>query len=105
MLHGMVHMIIGATQSLCPTASACNFPDVAFDATALGKIFTLAYRLVAALSILFLVIGATKYTLSGGDSAGLKSAKNTIVYAVAGLIVSLVAFIAVATLSGKIGGL
>jgi hypothetical protein len=39
-----------------------------------------------------IVIGGIRYTTSNGDSAGITSAKNTILYAVVGLIVALLAY-------------
>jgi len=48
--------------------------------------------IIGALSVIMVIIGGLRYTLSGGDSAGLKSAKDTIVYALVGLAVSLLSF-------------
>jgi hypothetical protein len=44
------------------------------------------------LSAIFLVIGGIRYTTSGGNSQRVESAKQTILYAVIGLIVSVLAF-------------
>ena len=46
----------------------------------------------ASISVLMIVIGGLRYTLSGGDSAGTRGAKDTIIYAVVGLVVSMLAF-------------
>ena len=43
------------------------------------------------LSLLFLAIGAFKYTTSGGEPASLKQAKETITYAIIGLVVAILA--------------
>src|SRR6266550_2179535 len=45
-----------------------------------------------AIAILMIVIGGIRYTLSGGDQGGINSAKNTILYAVVGLVVSVSAY-------------
>lgn len=48
--------------------------------------------LVGAISVIMLIIGGIRYTISGGDSTAVTSAKNTILYAVIGIIVSLLAY-------------
>jgi ABC-type Na+ efflux pump permease subunit len=39
-----------------------------------------------------LIIGGIRYVVSGGDSAAVTSAKNTILYAVVGIVVAILAF-------------
>ncbi len=48
--------------------------------------------LVGAVSVIMLIIGGIRYTISQGDSTAITSAKNTILYAVIGIIVSLLAY-------------
>lgn len=48
--------------------------------------------IVGAISVIMLIIGGIRYTVSGGDSTAVTSAKNTILYAVIGIIVSLLAY-------------
>ncbi len=43
---------------------------------------------VGAVSVVMIVIGGLKYVLSNGDSSQVKSAKDTIFYAVIGLVVA-----------------
>ena len=52
---------------------------------------TLVY-VTGAVSILMIVIGGLRYTLSNGDQSGINSAKNTILYAVVGLILSVMGY-------------
>jgi hypothetical protein len=58
---------------------------------------------VGAISVIMLIIGGMRYALSGGDSAGIKSAKDTILYALVGLVVSILAFVIVQFIIGKVG--
>lgn len=51
--------------------------------------------IVGAVSVIMLIIGGIRYTISQGDSSAVTSAKNTILYAIIGIIVSLLAFAAV----------
>lgn len=48
--------------------------------------------IVGAIAVLMLIIGGLRYVLSGGDSAGVKGAKDTILFAIIGIIVAILAF-------------
>lgn len=48
--------------------------------------------LIGAVSVIMLIIGGIRYTISGGDSGQVTSAKNTILYAIIGIVVALLAF-------------
>ena len=47
---------------------------------------------LGAISVVMIVMGGIKYTTSNGDSNQVTSAKNTIMYAVIGLIVAIMAY-------------
>ena len=51
--------------------------------------------LVGAISVIMLVIGGIRYVVSGGDQQAVTNAKNTILYAIVGIIVAFLAFAAV----------
>ncbi|HET6746687.1 MAG TPA: hypothetical protein VFH06_01120 [Candidatus Saccharimonadales bacterium] len=48
--------------------------------------------IIGAISVIMLIIGGIRYTVSNGDSAAVTSAKNTILYAVIGIVVSILAY-------------
>jgi hypothetical protein len=48
--------------------------------------------IIGAVSVIMLIIGGIRYTVSGGDSAAVTGAKNTILYAIVGIVVALLAF-------------
>lgn len=48
--------------------------------------------LVGAIAVIMLIIGGIRYVVSGGDQNSVTSAKNTILYAIVGIIVALLAF-------------
>lgn len=59
-----------------------------------GIVVTVAEVLVYAagiLSVIMLIIGGIKYATSNGDSGNLKSAKNTVLYALIGLVIAIFA--------------
>lgn len=43
--------------------------------------------IVGALAVIMIIVGGLRYITSGGDSSGTASAKNTIIYAVVGLLI------------------
>ena len=48
--------------------------------------------LIGAISVVMLIYGGIRYTTSGGNSANVTAAKNTILYAIIGLIIAFLAF-------------
>jgi hypothetical protein len=48
--------------------------------------------IVGAISVIMIVIGGLRYVLSGGNSTNVTAAKNTILYAIVGLIVAMLAY-------------
>jgi len=51
--------------------------------------------IVGALSVLMLIIGGLRYVVSGGNASSVAGAKNTVLYAIVGLIVALLAYAAI----------
>lgn len=47
---------------------------------------------VGALSVLMLIFGGLRYVVSGGNQTAVTGAKNTILYAIVGLVVALLAY-------------
>lgn len=60
------------------------------------------FGVVGALSLLFLIIGGFRYILSGGEPQNSAAAKGTILYAIVGLIIAIVAESIVALVLGKV---
>lgn len=56
------------------------------------KIINAALYLIGAISVLMLIYGGIRYTLSAGNATSVTAAKNTILYAIVGIVVSLLAF-------------
>lgn len=48
--------------------------------------------IIGAISVIMLIIGGIRYVVSGGDSSAVTSAKNTILYAVVGIVVAILAY-------------
>lgn len=48
--------------------------------------------ILGAIAVIMIVIGGIRYTTSNGDASSVKAAKDTILYAVIGLVVALLAY-------------
>lgn len=55
------------------------------------KVLSIVIGILAAICLLFIVIGGFRYILSQGDPQGVAKAKGTIVYALVGLAVVIIA--------------
>ena len=56
-----------------------------------NRITSLILLVIGAVSVIMLIIGGFRYIVSGGDAKKVADAKNTILYAIIGLIISLLA--------------
>jgi len=48
--------------------------------------------IIGAISVIMLIIGGLRYVVSGGDSSAVQNAKNTILYAIVGIVVAILAY-------------
>ena len=58
---------------------------------------------IGAISVIMLIIGGIRYTISAGDSGNVTAAKNTIMYAIIGLVIAFLAFAIVNWVLGSVG--
>ena len=59
---------------------------------------------VGTISVIMLIYGGLRYIISGGDSKKVTDAKNTIMYAIIGLIISILAYAIVNFVINAVGG-
>lgn len=55
------------------------------------QIMRLVLMALGSISVLMIVIGGLRFVLSQGDPAGVSTARNTVLYAVIGLVVAILA--------------
>ena len=65
------------------------------DAGIFSQISSVLLFIVGAIAVIMIVIGGLRYVISGGDASQVQSAKNTILYALVGVIVAILAYAAV----------
>ncbi len=71
-------------------------PDELFSETGLFKKVTdILLFITGAIAVIMLIIGGIRYVVSGGDQNAVTSAKNTILYAIVGIVVVFLAYAAV----------
>lgn len=68
------------------------------------NILNTVYFWVAIIAVIVIIIGGVKYMTSQGDASKIKSAKDTILYAIIGLIVTLLAFAITNFILRAVGG-
>lgn len=56
------------------------------------SVINILLYVVGVVSVIMIIVGGIRYTTSAGDSNGVSSAKDTIIYAVVGLVVSVMAY-------------
>jgi hypothetical protein len=79
----------GATGQICGSAkseTAEKFPQY------IKNIINTMIFLIGIIAVIMIVVGGVRYVVSNGESAQIKAAKDTITYAVIGLVVAVMAF-------------
>lgn len=69
-----------------------NVPKPDLTAGSFDSILQLLFGVLGAVALLFIVIGGLRYVISQGDPQATGKAKNTILYALVGLVISIAAF-------------
>jgi TRAP-type C4-dicarboxylate transport system permease small subunit len=62
------------------------------DGSVFNTIINAVLYIVGIICVIMLIIGGIRYATSGGDQAQVTGAKNTIMYAVIGLVVAILAY-------------
>lgn len=68
-----------------------------------GFVITVAFIIAVLIALLFLIWGGIKWITSGGDKAGVETARNQIIAAVIGLIIVFLAFFILNLVLGLFG--
>lgn len=57
--------------------------------------------IVGAIAVIMIIVGGMRYVLSGGDSTKVTAAKNTILYAIIGIVVAILSYAVVRFVIGN----
>jgi hypothetical protein len=76
-----------------PSSALCTRSQSLFGPNSIWtKIINTLIFVIGAVAVIMIVIGGFRYVISGGDASQVNSAKNTILYAVVGLVVALMSY-------------
>lgn len=68
-----------------------GLPSTNATSSELQTVLQILFAVLAAVAVLFVVIGGFRYVISEGDPEAMGRAKGTIIYAVVGLLIALTA--------------
>ncbi len=94
-------MYLAETQKIDGTQASVNIPKVEASEV-VANLLSFFFAISGSVAVLMVVIGAIKMVYSQGDPQNIAKARNTIIYAVFGLVISMAAFGLVQFISGKI---
>ena len=69
-----------------------------------GNVLNAIYGVIAVVAVVMIVIAGIKYSTSQGDPGKVQSAKNTIMYSIIGLVITISAFAITAFILSALGG-
>lgn len=77
--------------SICKTPPTGDENPVSGSAGIMQNVIRLVQILAGVAGVIMIIIGGYQYVTSSGDSAKINSAKNTILFAVIGLVITVIA--------------
>lgn len=73
-------------------SSSQKVPNLTGNNGLFNQVTNVLLYIIGAISVIMIVVGGIRYTISNGDSNQITAAKNTIMYAVIGLVVAILAY-------------
>jgi beta-lactamase regulating signal transducer with metallopeptidase domain len=91
-----LHMLTRVTATACNSitgGNACDsgLPKSVADGSTIPSILTILFAVIGALCVLMIVIAGMRFVTSSGNPQETAKAKNTIIYALVGLLIALAA--------------
>ena len=87
-IEGSCNAAGGSPSALCDDAGSPLFGT----GSVFERITNAFLFVVGAVSVIMIVVGGFRYAISNGDQSAMTSAKNTIFYAIVGLVVAIAAY-------------
>ncbi len=95
-------MIAAVFLAISIKAEDAGIPKVTAGDSTFNAIISLVYVLLAALAVLYIVRAGLLFITAQGDPGQITEARNTIVFAVVGLVASTVVFAAINWIAGRL---
>ncbi|MDQ3158532.1 MAG: hypothetical protein M3P98_00110 [bacterium] len=80
-----------------------NIPRVTGDQALIESVLQIVFATTTIIAVLIITIAGITYVLSGGNPETTSRAKDAILYAIIGLVISLLALTIVAFVLGRVG--
>lgn len=84
-------VLASAADTIQSGLAPVNNGDPALE-TRFKDIVNIMLFIIGAIAVIMIIYGGIRYTTSAGDSSHVKAAKDTILYAVVGLVVAILAY-------------
>lgn len=95
----------GTTQGGADSARGTDQSADLFGQTGIFQTITnVLLFILGAVSVIMIIIGGLRYVISGGNATAVTAAKNTILYAIVGVIVALLAYAIINFVLGSFTG-
>lgn len=88
----LIHQFAATAQTTCfGGGNVCDtgLPTVAASSGQLQAILQIAFGVIGAVAVLFIVIGGIRFVFSDGNPQDAAQARNTIIYALVGLVIAI----------------
>lgn len=79
-----------------------SLPKATAGSGAINTVISIIIGTVAAIAVIVVIIGGFRYILAQGDPQAVSKAKSTILYALIGLLVAIIAQVIVAFVGGNL---
>lgn len=97
--------VLAAIQAGADSARGSEQPIMLFgDSGIFSEITNVLLFVIGAIAVIMIVIGGLRYVISGGDAKQVDAAKNTILYAIIGIIVAILAYAIINFITGAFVG-
>ena len=97
--------VFAAVQEGANSAKGDEQPSLLFgDSGVFSEITNVLLFITGAIAVIMIVIGGLRYVISGGDAKQVDAAKNTILYAIIGIIVAILAYAIINFVTGTFVG-
>ena len=81
--------VLNASGEEATDSSSCEEDGENSFSTIITRVINIFSILIGSISVIMIIIGGFRYIISGGDQNNVTAAKNTIMYAIIGLVVVL----------------
>ena len=95
--------LLAGAQFKVPDAGSTGVPNQASATDIIMRVIEILLSIAGLLAVIFLIVGGFRYITAGGNEESAESGKKTIINAIIGIVVILLAFVIVRVVSNLFG--